>query len=63
MNRDHLQQLLQDEPVELKNPPDFRFTNYAFAQQRLSETPLPQDIPSASKTAVQFHNALGQVAT
>jgi hypothetical protein len=44
MNNDNLQRLAQDACVErTTSPPDFRFTNYPFAQQRLNEKPLPQN--------------------
>jgi hypothetical protein len=38
-----LQHLMQDDArIDQKSTPDFRFTNYAFARQQLSEQPLPQ---------------------
>jgi hypothetical protein len=42
-----LQHLMQDDTrIDQKSTPDFRFTNYAFAQQKLSEQPLPQIVNS-----------------
>jgi hypothetical protein len=44
MNNDNLQRLAQDAHIEQSSStPDFRFTNYAFAQQNLNEKPLPQN--------------------
>jgi hypothetical protein len=48
MNNDSLQRLSPDVCVQqATSPPDFRFTNYSFAQQRLNEKPLPQNLLSA----------------
>lgn len=60
MNLDSLQHLVPEEREDLTRSPDFRFTNYAFAPQRLVEKPLPQDVPSEPSAPVRFHNALDQ---
>ena len=45
MSNDSLQRLIRSacSGEQSSTPPDFRFTNYAFAQQKLDQKPLPQD--------------------
>ena len=48
MSADTLQQYMRDEREESGSTPDFRFTNYTFTEQHLSEEPLPQSAADCS---------------
>jgi hypothetical protein len=54
MNDDSLQLLVRTACSDERpsTPPDFRFTNYAFAPQKLDQKPLPQNGSSLVGSAV-----------